>query len=226
MMNLGNPTDYYTITEIYKYHLEHPKNQILTEIINHSMENVFYTNGFLHSCYKRIISSHMGNIIYEIISFNSNSFDEVAICQLAIDQNRFDIIDYLATNNFNFNQMIFEDHNRIQVKYDILTYALEKNNFSMIKYLVGLGAEPWENNLLALNRSSDLSTFEFFDYFMDLNIPHGLLQKIFLNICKRRGILRTRMLKKLLIRDLILLIIQMTLLILLGISFQQKCNFY
>lgn len=162
---------YYTDTKLYKYHEKHPELHTLTEIIS---ENKGYSlDSFLCNCYTKILDNGMDYIIYDVVSEPIDN-DEVAICMTAIDKNKLDIIDFLVSKKFNPKQMVLQSQ-QIYLDFDILTYAVRKNNLPIVKYLVENGASPCENNMCAMRAAFSLKSDDIFDFFINLDIPYQTL---------------------------------------------------
>ncbi|XWV26089.1 hypothetical protein QJ857_gp0991 [Tupanvirus soda lake] len=175
-------------TEIYKYYLEHDDNDNLKSIIKTAKKiSHSYQDIFLRTCYSKLIINGMDNIIFDIISGN-NSNDELIICLIAIEMDRRNIIEHLISKGFNLNQMVLQDNKLSFLNFDVLTYAVRKNNLQMVKYLVELGANPTSNNLMALQYSCVYKTREIFEYFIDLEIPYDVLKFIFVHCCTTHNI--------------------------------------
>ncbi|XWV24841.1 mg215 protein [Tupanvirus deep ocean] len=170
----------YEDTDIYKYYLNHTDIDTLEKIIIESKKSV-YLDDFLKLCYTALLDKKMDQIIFEVITGN-NSNDELMICLLAIKRERYDIIEYLLSKGFNLNQMV-SAYNIKFFDFDILSYTVRKNNLKMIKFLVDRGANPIENNLMALITACGFETDDAFRYFLSLELPDSVLYKIFLHCC-------------------------------------------
>ncbi|XWV24842.1 putative ankyrin repeat protein [Tupanvirus deep ocean] len=176
-------TELYYDTDIYRYYLEHSDNDKLRSIIKSAKKiSLTYLDMFLRECYSKLLFENMDDIIFDIIS-GSNSNDELIICLIAIEKNRKDIIEHLVSKGFNLNQMVLVERKLSFLNYDVLTYAVRKNNLSIVKYLVDLGASPLSNDLMALKSSCGNKTFGIFEYFLDLEMPYNILKFIFVNCC-------------------------------------------
>lgn len=180
-------------TKIIKYFKKHPDNAILADIIFDShmeclelnMKNTSTFNFLIH-CYKLLIKQNLDEIIYEIID-GSNSFDEEAIVLASIEMNQYDLLDIIFNKGFDTNKLInvssvghFYYHGD---QLDALTHAVINENLEMCKYLISKGACPFANDNLSFIRSCSATNSEFFDYFMEFDVPMDCLKKIFYTCC-------------------------------------------
>jgi hypothetical protein len=178
---------YYTNTKIYKYHTLHPELSALEEIITDSLiRSNFSKNSFLRNCYTRIIDCGLELIIYDIMS-EPHDNDELAICKVAIDKNKLNLLDFLLTKKFDLNQIISDDNIHHFLDYDILSYAVIINNLSIVKYLVENGADPLKNEGCALKKAYVSKTEDIFDYFINLDMSYQSLCGAFDCCCNHIG---------------------------------------
>ncbi len=172
--------DWYTETKIYKYHNMYPEMQILSNIIYKNKYCLPYEeDNFLLSCYSKIINNDIEHIIYDIIG-SPISNDEIVICMLAIDKIRFDLIDLLISKFFDINQLCYCDDTNAHISFDVLTYAIIKNNIPMIKYLIENGADPYKNKMCAFKLTILTHKKHIFDFFIEVDIPYDTLCCAFL----------------------------------------------
>jgi hypothetical protein len=71
-------------TAIFQYHIIHPENSPLSEIIMESITRAFGSDvRFMHCCYKSLIDANMTDILYEIVGINQT--DDIIILIVAIN---------------------------------------------------------------------------------------------------------------------------------------------
>ena len=164
-----------TNTKIYKYHQLHPEIIALAKIIN---DNIINLSALLYNCYNEILENKLDEIIYDIVG-NPVSMDEVAICKVAVANNRLDIIDFMIakkSTHIHFNSALGSH------TFEILQHVVQSNNMIVVKYLVDNGISPFEHQMNAF-KSSFYYSIEIFNYYINLDIPYTTLCSAFLWCC-------------------------------------------
>jgi hypothetical protein len=79
--------------------------------------------------------------------------------------------------------MILKFSNNENANIDILSCAVHKNKLEIIKYLVLNGANPFENNMVAIKRSFSENKDDIFDFLIS-NISYDNLCNVFEYVCQ------------------------------------------
>ena len=177
--------DSFKKSSIYAYSKSNPDNTELAAIITKAyyLESKFRGDASvldkLYDCYTNLIDKKMDDIIYQMIGAN-NSDDVAAICKVAIDNSRLDIIQAVSSVNYNFNRSINESFNN---SYATVTdYALLRHNLPIVKHILENGGnlnvydEHDGHDRLYLPAFAILHNDEIVNYIIDTyEIYHNIL---------------------------------------------------
>jgi len=171
--------NYIENSDLYKYSLENPNNDDLSQIINsmHSPILGFCDNPYLYGCYQLIFDENMTSVIHDIISRTNNDMDKKVICLVAINKNRYNILEALLSNGFNFNQCIdSQSLNYLFAGTNILTLAYMYNgDIKMIKYLLENGADISYKKYILLDEVCKKNDIDTMNYLLDLDTHQDAL---------------------------------------------------
>lgn len=131
---------------LYFYHLTHPENEFLNELMNKSFdfdENIYWSNDkrtnqeyYSHYlCYLDILKNNQLDIIYDLIPIIHHK-DLNILGIVAVEENNKNIIELLYKNGlkYNFNCMKYGQNH-------IVHYAYQKHGLELVKFIVDLDIE-------------------------------------------------------------------------------------
>ena len=121
-------------------------------VSNFNMRNInelyAYNINYLCQCYDVLIKNNFDDdLIHDMIN-TSNSYDNFAICLVAIFNEKLDIMQMLAHTNFDFDQHIciysFYASNMLAENaglYNLLSYAIRHDRINIVRYLIQYGVQ-------------------------------------------------------------------------------------
>jgi len=175
------------VTQLYFYHRDHLDNINLAKIIDNNYTDYNGTvSTFLINCYDNILEENMEYIIGDILEADKlDDNEKLAICLAAINKNRTDIIDLLLSKDFCLNQIVFHMDLYPIMNFDLLTYAVRRNNLETIKFMVENGADPFYNDSKPILTACDTSNIAIFDYLFERDMSYQILCQIFSHLCRK-----------------------------------------
>ena len=173
-----DPFDYKN-TKFYKYlmddtdHISHKIREIVNETFTFHVDSLENKYAF-YGIYRKLFDDNLFEIIYEIID-GTDAIDNFIICELAIDINNYDILDFAIAKGFD----VRKKNNFFQS--DILMHAVSMGNLEFCQYLVSKGASPFDNDCIALKESCCINQCDILEYFLELGEINNEQLKIFLS---------------------------------------------
>lgn len=131
---------------IYQYYQNYPENNIISELME-KKDTLNLNEEHICQCYEKLLDYNQIDLIFDIIP-NLNCLDGIALFLVAVDNQRYDIIDLMISYGFNLSQDITRTYYFSgTIYYDTLCYAISTNNLEIVKYLIERGAKPKANDV-------------------------------------------------------------------------------
>lgn len=155
-------------TSLYRYHLLHPENEFLENLMNTHMfaytENGPYLSEYktqiaFHFCYREILQNNFLSIIDDTI-LDMCVFEQQNLCYIAIEQNHKEVITLLHDHKFRYNVSIRYFSTGCYI--NILEFTYEKHGCELIKYMSDIGVSLHESAGLfykIIRNDKDLITY-------------------------------------------------------------------
>ena len=181
----------FTDSSLYQYYNNTNCLTILGDVIgkiveDHKMDSVNHRRkqdkiAHLCQCYDVLLKNGFDSVVYDMIN-TSNQYDQFAICLVAINNDRLDIIKILAGLNFDFFQHITCFVNNSDSIYgnglnNLLGYSLKlEKKIEIVKYLFSHGIQlDIENDFyLFYYINYNDHDFSLFDDFFSMHQQHSL----------------------------------------------------
>lgn len=131
-------------SEIFIYHLTHPEDEFLAELMNRQINHCVSKSIIEHEadafsiCYTNLIKSGKMSIIEEIVP-NMEDSELEALAKIAIDENNIELFELLCKSGLTIYMNLPTKYGR-----NVLSYAYKKQGIEFIKYINSLDLIPEE----------------------------------------------------------------------------------